>query len=526
MMSTVSTQVGQYLRRQQAEEALARTAAELRRRAEELERSNAELEQFAYVASHDLSEPLRMIAGFVPAARGPLQGPARRRRGRVHRLHRRRRRAHADADRRPARLLARRPRRARGSRRSTSRPCSTARAHDARAGTIAESGAIVEPARLPGRVRRPAQLVAAVPEPDLQRASSSRGRRRPGSSVTRRAPTTAMWRVRGRRQRDRHRAPARRPDLQDLPAPARARRVPWHRNRPGDLQEDRRAPRRRDLGRAGAREAEACSASRCPRREEAAWRDAADRAPIQILLVEDSPGDVRLTQEVLRDAKIANDLHVVGDGEQAMAFLRGGRARRRPRPDLVLLDLNLPRKDGREVLAEMKATTSCAAIPVIVLTTSAAERTSCAATTCTPTPTSPSRSTSTSSSPSCARSRTSGSSIVRPPADMSVPPDIDHPRDRPLAPRLLLVEDNPGDAVLVREMLRGALSRPASSSSHSERLADALRARWSSDGAACVLLDLSLPDAQGLEAVDRGAGAAPERADRRPHRPRRRDGRR
>jgi CheY-like chemotaxis protein len=96
--------------------------------------------------------------------------------------------------------------------------------------------------------------------------------------------------------------------------------------------------------------------------------------PIQILLVEDSPGDVRLTQEVLRDAKLANELHVVGDGEQAMAFLhRNGDHADAVRPDLVLLDLNLPRKDGREVLAEMSEDEDLRAIPVIVLTTSAAE---------------------------------------------------------------------------------------------------------------------------------------------------------
>jgi chemotaxis family two-component system response regulator Rcp1 len=97
--------------------------------------------------------------------------------------------------------------------------------------------------------------------------------------------------------------------------------------------------------------------------------------PIQILLIEDSPGDVRLTQEVLRDAKIANDLHVVGDGEEAMAFLRQtGEFADRPRADLVLLDLNLPRKDGREVLAEMSGDDVLRSVPVIVMTTSAAEK--------------------------------------------------------------------------------------------------------------------------------------------------------
>ena len=97
--------------------------------------------------------------------------------------------------------------------------------------------------------------------------------------------------------------------------------------------------------------------------------------PIQILLVEDSPGDVRLTQEVLRNARIANDLHVVGDGEEAMAFLRReGEHADRPRPDLVLLDLNLPRKDGREVLSEINADEELKSVPVIVLTTSEAEQ--------------------------------------------------------------------------------------------------------------------------------------------------------
>jgi two-component system, chemotaxis family, response regulator Rcp1 len=97
--------------------------------------------------------------------------------------------------------------------------------------------------------------------------------------------------------------------------------------------------------------------------------------PVQILLVEDSPGDVRLTQEALRDAKIANDLHVVGDGEEAMQFLRkNGNFSKVPRPDLILLDLNLPRKDGREVLAELKDDPELCRIPVIVLTTSSAEQ--------------------------------------------------------------------------------------------------------------------------------------------------------
>lgn len=95
---------------------------------------------------------------------------------------------------------------------------------------------------------------------------------------------------------------------------------------------------------------------------------------IEILLVEDSPGDVRLTREALGEAKVANRLHVVGDGVEAMAFLRReGAHAAAPRPDLVLLDLNLPRMDGREVLAAIKGDPDLRTIPVVVLTTSDAE---------------------------------------------------------------------------------------------------------------------------------------------------------
>jgi CheY-like chemotaxis protein len=97
--------------------------------------------------------------------------------------------------------------------------------------------------------------------------------------------------------------------------------------------------------------------------------------PIEFLLVEDNPGDVRLTQEVLKDFKVGNTMHVVRDGMEAMAFLhRKGRYADAHLPDLILLDLNLPRKDGREVLAEIKADKDLKRIPVVVLTTSNAEQ--------------------------------------------------------------------------------------------------------------------------------------------------------
>lgn len=96
---------------------------------------------------------------------------------------------------------------------------------------------------------------------------------------------------------------------------------------------------------------------------------------INILLVEDNPGDVRLTQEVLKDGKICNNLNVVMDGEEAIMFLRKeGKYKDAIRPDIILLDLNLPKKDGRQVLAEIKVDPDLKLIPVIVLTTSAAEQ--------------------------------------------------------------------------------------------------------------------------------------------------------
>lgn len=96
--------------------------------------------------------------------------------------------------------------------------------------------------------------------------------------------------------------------------------------------------------------------------------------PIEVLLVEDSPGDVRLTQEAFRDANMSINLHVATDGVEAMAFLKQeGDYSRAPRPELILLDLNLPKMDGREVLAQIKESPSLKTIPTVILTTSEAE---------------------------------------------------------------------------------------------------------------------------------------------------------
>ncbi len=99
-----------------------------------------------------------------------------------------------------------------------------------------------------------------------------------------------------------------------------------------------------------------------------------EATPIEILLVEDSPGDIRLTREALRDAKVQNNLHIAIDGIEAMLFLnRDGTHAEAPRPDLILLDLNLPRMSGREVLEQIKLDAELKSIPVVILTTSSAE---------------------------------------------------------------------------------------------------------------------------------------------------------
>ncbi|MCF7804274.1 MAG: response regulator [Candidatus Marinimicrobia bacterium] len=97
--------------------------------------------------------------------------------------------------------------------------------------------------------------------------------------------------------------------------------------------------------------------------------------PIDILLVEDSPGDVRLTREALKEGKVKNNLEVAKDGVEALEFLyRQGKHKKAFRPDLILLDLNLPKKDGREVLEEIKADEDLKRIPIVILTTSDDEK--------------------------------------------------------------------------------------------------------------------------------------------------------
>ena len=143
----------------------------------------------------------------------------------------------------------------------------------------------------------------------------------------------------------------------------------------------------------------------------------AEQAPAEVLLVEDDLGDALIIQEAFGKHAIRNVLHVVTDGEQALQFLRHqGRFGDAPRPGLMLLDLNLPRRNGLEVLAEVRADAEIASIPIVMLTTSGAPRTSCAATSCMPALTSPSPPTTTNSSPRSAASTasTSASPASRP----------------------------------------------------------------------------------------------------------------
>jgi CheY-like chemotaxis protein len=103
-------------------------------------------------------------------------------------------------------------------------------------------------------------------------------------------------------------------------------------------------------------------------------RKQGEAPPVEILLVEDNPGDYRLTQEALHEGKVYNNLHWAKDGVEALDFLHHrGKHAAAPRPDIILLDLNLPKKDGREVLAEIKEDTDLKSIPVVILTTSKAE---------------------------------------------------------------------------------------------------------------------------------------------------------
>src|SRR5262249_22454004 len=261
-----------------------------------------------------------------------------------------------------------------------------------------------------GPVHQPDQQLAEVPPPGPTTPDT------PGGGAHRRRVADLLL-----GQWHRHRPGVRRQDLHHLPAATPEGRVPRHGDRPRDRQEDHRLPGRPHLAGHGApggcgdqvhaagdphrdrRRDRDSPSNRDNRRDRGDRRasvgrragvDPGDRrrrqrrgddfmtdplypmqppTPIEVLLVEDDPGDVLMTREAFEDYKVHNNLAVVTDGAEALAYMRReGQYADVPRPDLVLLDLNLPRRDGREVLAEIKNDPELRQIPVVVLTTSQA----------------------------------------------------------------------------------------------------------------------------------------------------------
>ena len=353
--------------RKAAEDALHRTAAEL-------SRSNAELEQFAYVASHDLQEPLRDGRRLLPAARTPLPRPARR-----------------DADEfidfavdgasRMQTLINDLLSYSRvGTRGKPLEPTDCGAVFDQALANlksaIAESGAEVTRGQLPtlaaDRIATGQLLQNLIGNAIKFRGDEppARPRRRPaeGDDWLFSVRTTASASTRSFAERIFV-------IFQRLHTPPR---ISGHRHRPGDLQEDRRAARRPDLGRFAARPGKHLLFHAARQGKGNCRHDVrADELgrPIEILLVEDSPTDAGLTRHAFAAGKVSNHLHVVEDGEQAIQFLRREREfAQAPRPDLILLDLNLPRKSGREVLQEIRGDSRLKSLVVVILTTSSDEQ--------------------------------------------------------------------------------------------------------------------------------------------------------
>src|SRR5262249_32831344 len=173
------------------------------------------------------------------------------------------------------------------------------------------------------------------------------------------------------RQRHRHRPPVPRAHLRPLPALAQPERVPRHRHRPGHLQEDRGTSRWPHLGGVRTRKRGHLLLHPSRRGGPTPMSSNPSARPVEILLVDDDPADVQLTREALAEGRVPSSVNVVADGVEALAYLRGeGRYANALLPDLILLDLRMPRKSGLEVLAEIKADPALRCIPVIVLTTS------------------------------------------------------------------------------------------------------------------------------------------------------------
>ena len=368
------------------------TAQQINRRldeqAQELERSNRDLEQFAYVASHDLQEPLRKVSSFCQLLQRRYGGQLDERADQYIEFA-------VDGAQRMQRLIndllafSRVGRTTAGFVPVELDAVATAAASGLDA-VRAEAGGEITVGELPQVQGDPAllrQLFANLLGNGLK---FHRDGVPPVVTVSARPavedPEGEGRRVgdRRRRQRDRHRGRVRRQGLRHLPAAARPRALPGHRHRPRAGQEDRGVPRRSDLARhrhTGIGHHRPLHPARHPRARQRRDRREPGESPVNnpearivnVLLVEDDPGDVLMTREAF-DEYLHNRLDVVTDGAAALAYLRreDGYADA-PRPDLILLDLNLPRRDGREVLQEVKDDPDLQHIPVIVLTTSQAE---------------------------------------------------------------------------------------------------------------------------------------------------------
>ena len=352
-----------------------RRAAEraLEERARELARSNADLEQFAYVASHDLQEPLRAVVSYLQLLERRYGGQLDERAEKYIGLRRGRRAADADADLRPADLLPGRPARRRDG---AGRP---------------RSGAGPRRVRACGwRSRRAAPTITHDPLPTVDGDTTQL--------------TQLFQNLLGNAIKFRGEAPPRihvSAERQDGAWLFSVRDngigiAPEYRERVFVLFQ--RLHGRDEYGGTGIglavckkiveRRGGTLWVDETPGGGSTFWFTIPDAGeatrmsahggcvtPIEILLVEDSPSDIDLTREALEDTRVRNNLSVVNDGVEALAFLRReGQYAEAPHPDLILLDLNLPKKDGREVLAEIKADPDLRRIPVVVLTTSGAEQ--------------------------------------------------------------------------------------------------------------------------------------------------------